>query len=117
MAAASQYATMVISNGASSINVDVYCSDVVNANTNMDSGGGTGGTGSLTYFKTPITGRIVDFSIATGMTDTTAAKVTINGSATKSTIRWANHLNTLNSRPLLNIPVNAGEDIGLIQLA
>ena len=116
MVAAPQYATMVISNGSASINVDVYASDVANALANFDSGAGSGAS-SQTFFKSPISGRIIDFTIKTGMTDTTAGRFIINNSPTKSVIRWANQLNTLATRPSLNIPVNAGENIGIIQLA
>jgi len=116
MAAAPQYATLVISNGNSSINVDMYLSDVANAAVNFASGGAAGAT-SETFFKSPIGGRIVDFAIATGMTDTTAARITIDGSPTKSIVRYANHLNSLNNRPMLNIPIRAGENIGMVQLA
>lgn len=116
MVAAPQYATLVISNGAANINVDMYLSDVANAPANFDSGSAAAST-SETFFKSPISGRIVDFSINTGMTDTTAGRVTVNGSPTKSVIRWANHLNSLNNRPMLNIPIAAGENIGIVQLA
>jgi len=116
MVAAPQYATMVISNGNASINVDVYCSDVANALATFDSGAGSGAS-SQNFFKSPISGRIVDFAINTGMTDTTAARVIINNSPTKSILRFANQLNSLATRPALNIPINAGENIGLIQLA
>lgn len=116
MAAAPQRATLTIATGGGTITVDVYCSDVVAALCNFDSGNGAG-MGSETFYKCPISGVITDFSILTGMTDTTVARVTVDGSNTKSTIRYANHLNTLNSRPKLNIPIQAGENLGLIQLA
>lgn len=116
MVAAPQFATMIISNGQTSVNVDVYASDVANSPCTFDSGSGAA-AGALGFFKSPISGRIVDFSILTGMTDTTAGRITINNSPCKSVIRWANQLNTLNSRPALNIPVAAGENIGIVQLA
>jgi hypothetical protein len=116
MVAAPQYATLVISNGVSNINIDVYLSDVANAAANFDSGAGAAST-SETFYKSPVSGRIVDFAVKTGLTDTTKGRVTINNSPTKSVIRWANHENTLNNRPMLNIPVAAGENIGIVQLA
>lgn len=116
MVAAPQYATLVITNGATTISVDVYCSDVANALVNFDSGAGSG-SASETFFKSPMNGKIVDFAIATGMTDTTAGRVVINNSPTKSVIRWANQLNSLATRPPLAIPVSVGENIGIIQLA
>jgi len=116
MAAAPQSGTIVIQCGGSSINVDVYISDVANALATFDSGAGASAT-SQNFFKVPASGRIVDFSIVTGLTDTTKGRITINNSPTKSIIRWANHLNTLATRPALNIPIMAGENLGIIQLA
>lgn len=117
MAAAPQYATLtIVGGGGATITVDVYASDVVAALMNFDSGSGAG-AGSETFYKSPIEGFITDFSILTGMTDTTVGRLTIDNSNTKSTIRYANHLNTLNSRPKLAIPVHRGENIGIIQLA
>lgn len=116
MAAAPQRATLTIATGGGNISVDVYCSDVANALCNFDSGQGAG-TGSETFYKSPVSGSIVDFSILTGMTDTTLGRVTVDGSNTKSSIRWANHLNSLSFRPALNIPIIAGENLGILQLA
>jgi len=116
MAAAPQLATLTVNTPGGNITIDCYCSDVANGLCNWDSGSGASAT-SETFYKSPVSGAIVDFSILTGMTDTTVGRLTIDGSNTKSTIRWANHLNTLNSRPQLNVPVRAGENIGIIQLA
>lgn len=116
MAAAPQMATLTLTTGSGNISIDVYMSDVVAALGNFDSGNGAS-VGSETFYKCPVSGTLTDFSILTGMTDTTVARVTVDGSNTKSMIRYANHLNTLNSRPKLNIPIRAGENLGLIQLA
>jgi len=116
MAAAPQYGSLIISDGSTNIAVDVYLSDVANGAVNFDSGVSAGAT-SETFYKCPINGRIVDFSILTGMTDTTCMRATINGSPTKSVIRYNSHLNTLSQRTPLNIPVSAGENIGFVQLA
>ena len=117
MVAAPQYATMIITTaGGSQLSVDVYLSDVANASANFDSGAGSG-SASETFFKCPTSGVITDFAIASGMTDTTAGRITIDNSPTKSVIRWANQLNSLNNRPKLGIPVKTGENIGIIQLA
>jgi len=116
MAAAPQYGTMTISDGSTSIAVDMYLSDVANGAANFDSGI-SASSSSETFYKCPISGRIIDFSIKTGMTDTTCMRPTINGSPLKSVIRYANHINTLSLRTALNIPVNAGENIGFAQLA
>jgi len=117
MAAAPQYGTITImSKNGTSISVDAYFSDVANALATFDSGAGAG-TGSETFFKCPINGVIVDFSVVTGLTDTTRGRVTINGSPTKSILRWGNHVNTINNRPKPNIPIYAGENLGIVQLA
>jgi len=116
MAAAPQYATIVFRTGGGDINVDVYLSDVANALGNFDSGNAAG-TGSETFWKAPANGTIVDFSINTGMTDTTAGRITVNNAPTRSVIRWANQLNSLNNRPALNIALATGENLGIIQLA
>ena len=117
MAAAPQYATLTLATrSGSSISVDVYLSDVANASANFDSGAGSSST-SETFFKCPTDAVIVDFSVVTGLTDTTRGRVTINGSPSKSILRWGNHTNTINNRPKPNIPVYAGENIGIVQLA
>jgi len=117
MAAAPQYGTITIAGaGGTSISVDVYFSDVANALANFDAGAGAGST-SETFYKCPINGIIVDFSVVTGLTDTTRGRVTINGSPTKSILRWGNHVNSINNRPKPNIPIYAGENLGIVQLA
>lgn len=114
--AAARYATLVVNMGGSNINVDMYISDIANAKANFASGGVSSST-SETFWKAPSAGVIVDFSVATGLTDTTAGQVVINNAPTMSIIRWANHLNSLNNRPALNIPFNKDELIGILQLA
>jgi hypothetical protein len=116
MAAAPQYATAILSTNGGDIAIDMYLSDVVGANGNFDSGNSASST-SHQFWTAPASGFITDFSIKTGMTDTTCGTFTVNGSRTKSTIRWANHLNTMALRPPLNIPINAGEQLSIIQLA
>jgi hypothetical protein len=117
MAAAPQYGTITItSSNGTSISVDAYFSDVANALANFDAGAGAGAT-SETFFKIPINGVITDFAVTTGLTDTTRGRVTINGSPTKSILRWGNHTNTINNRPRPNIPVYAEENLGIVQLA
>lgn len=117
MAAAPQYGTLTITSGnGTAISVDAYFSDVANALATFDAGAGASST-SETFFKCPINGIITDFAVVTGLTDTTRGRVTINGSPTKSVLRWGNHVNSINNRPKPNIPVYAGENIGIVQLA
>lgn len=117
MVAAPQLATLTFKGQSGAhYSIDCYCSDVANAMVNFDSGAGAG-TGSETFWTAPENVYLVDFSILTGMTDTTVGRLTANGRPLQSMIRWANHLNTLNSRPILNTGFAAGARIGIIQLA
>lgn len=116
MAAAPRFGTMMYQTGQGGIGVDIYISDVVNAPVNFDSGNGAAAT-SETFWNAPANGAITDLSIATGLTDTTKGGFVIGGSRTKTTVRWANHINTLAFRTPLNIPCGAGEAIGMVQLA
>lgn len=117
MAAAPQSGTLVFA-GSSGTNyfVDCYLSDVVAAQGNFDSGGGSGAA-SETFWTAPENVMLVDFSIVTGLTDTTNGRLTANGRPLQSVIRWANHLNTLATRPRLNTGFAAGTRVGIIQAA
>lgn len=69
---------------------------------------------SLNYWRTPEECFIRDVSIATG---TACVGTTFNSSGALlngATIRYANHLNTLNNRPVLNIRIGAGELLGAV---
>ena len=70
MAATPQYGTMVLIGLRTQrvYNVDTYFSDVVDALSNFDGGGGAGAT-SPTSFTCPEDVLLQDFSIVTGMTD------------------------------------------------
>ena len=118
MAAAPQSGTFVFAGlqTGRNYNKDVYCSDVANALINWDVGQGAG-SGTETFWTAPESCVIVDFTQVTGMTDTVSLQVTVNGVPTGDIIRFANHLNTLNSRPILNIPVPAGGKVSCNQLA
>lgn len=113
---AAELGTFIIDYGGSSIAVDCYLSDTANARVNFASGG-VAGANSETFFKSPANGMIVDFSVATGTANVTALQVTINNAPSMSILRLANHLNTLNNRPKLSIPIHGGELLGGIQLA
>lgn len=118
MVAAPQLATAIFVGIASGMNYskDVYCSDVVDGLVNWSSGGAAG-AGSETFWTPPEDVVLVDLPILTGMTDTTALQLTRDGVPTGDVIRWANQLNTLNSRPRLNVLIGAGQRIAGIQLA
>lgn len=118
MAAAPQYATMTLVGlrTRKTYSKDVYCSDVVAAAVNFDGGAGSG-TGSPAEWTAPEPIVLQDFSILTGMTDTKAIQLTRNGVPTGDILRYANYLNTLNSRPVLTIGFKALDRIAAIQIA
>lgn len=118
MAAAPQSGTMQFQSldGQRGYPVDVYISDVVLGNVNFDSGGGAGAN-SETFYTFPEAVKLIDFSIPTGLTDTKIIRFTGGGVPTGHTLRYANHLNTLNSRPIPGIVVNAGSRLGATQQA
>jgi hypothetical protein len=59
---------------------------------------------------------LIDFSIPTGLTDTTFLNISANGAlANGAVLRYANFLNTLAFRPVLNIGFAAGTLIGAFQ--
>lgn len=117
MVAAPQFATMLIRhlNGKSE-SIDVWLSDVDGGALNFDSGAGAG-VNSEKFYTFPVPVVIEDFSIAAGMTDTTAMRWAGSGRPTSNILRFANHLNTLSKRPKLNIPVKPGSRISAIQQA
>lgn len=115
MAAAPQTGTAIF-RGQSGAHyaIDVYVSDVVGALCNWDSGNGASAT-TETFWTAPESVTLIDFSIITGLTDTTTLRLTANSRNLQSLIRHANYLNTLSFRPVLNTPFGSGERIGLIQ--
>lgn len=118
MAAAPQLATATFVGVQSGMNYskDVYCSDVVDGLVNFSSGGAAA-AGSESFWSPPENVLLVDLSILTGMTDTTALQWTRDSVPTGDVSRYANHLNTLNSRPRLNVLIAAGQRIAANQLA
>ena len=118
MAAAPQLATMSFKGVQTkrTYTIDVYLSDVVAANMNFDSGGGAG-AGSDKFWTAPENIILNDFSIKTGMTDTTKINVVANNVSTGNRLRYANFLNTLAYRPVLAMPFRGGTKISAIQEA
>ncbi len=94
---------------------DVYISDVVGGLVRFSAGGLAGAT-TLDHWTPPEPVRLVDFSILVGLTDTEALQITRAGNPTGDVLRYANHLNTLNSRPIPNIPFGVGMEMGANQL-
>ena len=96
--------------------VDIYVSDVVANSINFDSGSGAS-SGSDSFWIAPENVILNDLSIVTGLTDTTKISINANGVQTGNRLRYANHLNTLNNRPVLGVPFRAGSKIACSQEA
>lgn len=94
---------------------DIYLSDTVNTPINWDAGVGAAAT-SPAAWRCPEDVLLTDVAIVTGAAQT-KLQVTRNGVPNGNALRHTLHLNTLNNRPNLRIPFNAGDDIGAIQLA
>ena len=109
------YGTMTFATAGGNITVDLYVADVANAPVHFDSGNGASAT-SETFWVAPASGQIVDLSFVTGPTVIFKFGILASGARTRSTPRLANHLNTLAFRPQLSIPVQAGEQIAMVEL-
>jgi hypothetical protein len=117
MAPAARYGTMMFKGVQTgrTYAVDVYISDVLAAPVTWDNGSGATAT-SLVYWKSPENVILYDFSVATGLTDTTNFYMTSDGSqVANSRLRHANFVNTIATRPALNIGFRQGSNVGAIQ--
>lgn len=95
---------------------DLYLSDVANARGNFDSGSGAAST-SEAFWTPPEPVILQDFAIHTGMTDTTAIRLTRDGIPTGDTLRYAAHLDTSVGRPGLSVGFGRGIRISAVQIA
>jgi len=117
MVAAPQYAAMKFV-GASrrTYSKDVYFSDVAAGQIRFDAGAGAGAA-TPEEWQAPEPVSLVDFSVVTGLTDTTKAQITRNSVPSGDILRYTIHLTSLPLRPILNIPFAKGDRISAIQLA
>lgn len=119
MAAAARYGTATFYGLQSKQNqsVDIYISDVANAQVNFDSGNGASSS-SLTFWRAPEDCVLVDISLATGLTDTTNIVATSDGRQLEGArYRYANHINTLTTRSSISKGFKRGSSVGFIQVA
>ena len=95
--------------------VDLYISDVNNANCTFGVGT-TAAAGSKAYWRPIEDVVLVDLSIITGPTVITTLVPTSNDAQLQGTrLRFANFLNTLTTRPRLQIGFAKGNEVGFIQ--
>lgn len=118
MAAAPQLGSLFFRgvNSKSSYAVDVYFSDVANAMARFDAGAGASAT-SPDFYTFPEPVILEDFSVVTGLTDTTKIRLVGDGKPSSQVLRYALHLTTLNNRPRLTVGVQSSHRFSLIQLA
>lgn len=96
--------------------MDCYVSDVAGQKPRFDGGAGAGAASDdFITFGEPVI--LEDFCIITGCADTEKIRLTANGSPLKHMLRYSVHLNTLATRPKLNIPFLAGTRISGLQIA
>jgi len=94
--------------------IDLYVPDAVATNVTFNPSGLAASTSS-SYWKAPEACIVVDV-IAAGAPTAVGATFTLSNAAyTGQTIRWANQANTLANRANLNVPIPAGEQVGLLQ--
>ena len=95
-----------------------YWADAIGTMARIDNGNGTpGATGGadFTTFDEPVV--LYDISVVTGPTVALNGRIMANYNPTAYMFNWATHVNTLNYRPVLNIPFKAGTRISILPLA
>lgn len=116
MVAAPRYGTATFIAGTQTLSKEIYISDVDAARVNFDAGNGAG-SGTPEYFVPPVSCKLVDISLASGLTDTTKLQLTVGGKATGDYFTHANQLNTLNRRCPISVTCPAGVEVSFIQRA
>ena len=95
---------------------DVYISDVAGAKLRWDGGSGAGAASDdFVTFNEPVV--LEDFAMLTGTADTEKWRATANSKPLPHIIRYSVHLNTLATRPKLNIPFLVNTRISGFQIA
>lgn len=117
MAATPKSGQMVLVGSGGQRILDFYVSDVANAFVRFSDGVNVAGSSSPTEYTFNANGFIADISIATGLVDTTAAQVILNGTPTGNIIRWANFVNTLTARTPPGVRFNKGDRLTILQQA
>ena len=111
MASATNYQLTFAGKSGRTYGINGYTADTAGA-LNTFSANTAAGAGSLNYWVPPEDVVLVDFSIPTGMTQTTQV-LTENGAVKNGTLmNITSHLNTNSNRPKLAVPFKAGTLVG-----
>jgi len=97
-----------------SYSVSVYISDVSGAYVRFNQDGAAG-TASPDFYVPPENVVLQDFSVATGLTDTTVLKILVGGVSIGQVLQDANHVNSLPFRPPINVPIGRGREVRIVQ--
>ena len=112
--AASAGQLLAIGESGTQYSLDLYQPDAVATNLTFNPSGLAAAT-SPTTFRFPENVFIRDISIVTGATAVGGTVKVNNAVMNGATLRWAIHLNTLNERPKLNIPIAKDADMSILQ--
>lgn len=105
---------ILVGKSGKTYSVDLYIPDAVATQVTFNPSGLAASTSS-TYWKAPEACVVVDI-VAAGAPTAVGATFTLSNAAyTGQTIRWANQANSLATRAKLNVPIPAGEQVGLLQ--
>jgi len=96
--------------------IDAYVSDVNAAYVRFDGGAGAG-TASPDHWIAPEPVTLRDFAMHTGTADTEKIRMVSNGRPTAHVLRYATHLDSLATRPTLNISFSEGTQIAAFQIS
>jgi hypothetical protein len=113
--AASNGTMFLLGKSGRSYAVDLYLPDAVGGLVGFNPNGASAST-SPTQYRVPEACVITDVSIVTGTTAVGAVLNVNNAALQGGALRYAIHLNTLNNRPSLRIPVAAGDFVGATQI-
>lgn len=90
--------------------ISVYWSDVAAAYSRFSLSGAAGAS-SQDYWVTPEDVVLEDYSVKTGLTDTTVASTEVNGTPIGLVVVQSNHVNTLAFRPQNILAVGGGRQL------
>jgi hypothetical protein len=94
--------------------IDAYVPDAAGGVWTFDDGAGAG-SGSTAWYSFPEDVVITDISMA-GAPTATKGRITSNGLPSGNIVRFGSHLYSLNSRPVLNIKIQGGKRLGIVNM-